>query len=71
MKTLHEIIVIKIILKAIRNFTGSQCKLKSRGVIWHIYSNSKLVWQQHSEFFEACSRDSKECHTKYYYNSQS
>ena len=40
-KLLRALNVIKIILKAIRNFTGSQCKEKSRGVIWQYL----LCWQ--------------------------
>ena len=59
-KRLRALNVIKTILKAIRNFTGSQCKLKRRGVIW-----------QYSEFFKACSSNSQECHKKCCYNSQS
>ena len=33
-KRLRALNVIKRILNAIRNLTGSQCKLKCRGVIW-------------------------------------
>ena len=40
-KPLRALNVIKRILKTIRNFTGSQCKLKSRGVIWQYL----LCWQ--------------------------
>ena len=63
-KPLRALNVIKRILKTIRNFTGSQCKLKSRGVIWQ-YLLCWQTWQQHSVFFEACLNDSQEYHTKY------
>ena len=40
-KPLRALNVIKRILKTIRNFTGSQCKLKRRVVIWQYL----LCWQ--------------------------